>query len=266
MPSLSDTELERRVRAGLPSEIELFGSAPSSRVLRIGGVIAAISPTVPDRSLFNSVYADDPEEIEPHLEELDAAYREAGVRAWTVWTRAGHRLGPTVLARRGHVLDGSPRSMGVEIEEFRPPERELPAGAEIRVGSSSEAAAINDAAYGLTRAWSAAMADEAPIAVRWALAVEDGRPIACAGAIDVDDDAAITGVATLPEHQGRGLASILMARLIADAAERGMVTSSLQASRAGAPVYAKLGFRDVGNSEMWEKREDPAEPGGMPHH
>jgi N-acetylglutamate synthase-like GNAT family acetyltransferase len=92
------------------------------------------------------------------------------------------------------------------------------------------------------------------VEVRWVVADEDGAAIACAGGIDVGDDLCVTGVATLPDRQGRGLASLLIARLIADAAERGLRTATLQASRAGAPVYAKLGFRDVGNTEMWEKR------------
>jgi GNAT superfamily N-acetyltransferase len=256
MPSVPDAELERRVRAGLPAEIELFGSAPTSRVLRLGGVIAAVSPSVPDRSLFNSVYAEDPAEVEARLDELEAAYEEAGVRAWTVWTRAGHPLGPSVLAPRGHVLDGAPRSMGVEIDAFRPPDRALPEGVEIRAGTTPEAAAVNDAAYGLERAWSAAMTADPPLPVRWAVVEEGGRAIACAGCIDVEDDLCITGVATVPEAQGRGLASLLIAGLIGEARGRGMLTSTLQASRAGAPVYAKLGFRDVGNSEMWEKRKE----------
>ena len=36
---------------------------------------------------------------------------------------------------------------------------------------------------------------------------------------------------------------------------RGMRTGSLQASSAGAPVYERLGFVDVGYIELWELRE-----------
>jgi GNAT superfamily N-acetyltransferase len=144
--------------------------------------------------------------------------------------------------------------MGLELAAFRPPERELPPGIEVRAADMAETGPVNDAAYGLDRVWETALAGEAAVAVHWVAAVEDGRPIACAGGIDVEDDVCITGVATMPDHQGRGLAGLLIARLIADAGERGLRTATLQASRAGAPVYAKLGFRDVGNTEMWEKR------------
>jgi GNAT superfamily N-acetyltransferase len=267
MAAVTDSELERRVRAGLPGELTLFGSSsPTARVQRMGGVIASVSPATPDRSLFNSVYADDSDEIEPVLGQLEATYEEAGVEAWTVWIPAGHRLGSEVLAARGHVLDGAPRSMGLEIAAFRPPERELPRGVEVRSADMVETGPVNDAAYGLDRVWETALAGEAAVDVRWVAAVEDGRPIACAGGIDGGDDVCITGVATLPDHKGRGLASLLIARLVADAEERGLRTATLQASRAGAPVYAKLGFRDVGNTEMWEKRAGAAESGAMPHH
>src|SRR5215203_1964089 len=96
---LSDSELEGRVLASLPAELELFGSSsPSASVLRLGRVIASVSPATPARSLFNSVYAEDPDDVEPVLGELEAAYEDAGITAWTVWVPAGHRLGSEVLS------------------------------------------------------------------------------------------------------------------------------------------------------------------------
>jgi GNAT superfamily N-acetyltransferase len=255
--AVSDSELERRVRAGLPAELELFGSSsPSARFLRIGGVVASVSPATPDRSLFNSVYAADPDEIQPLLDDFEAIYEEAGINAWTVWIPAGHRLGEDVLAERGHVLDGQPRSMGVELSDFHGPQRQLPAGIEIRPGTLAEVGSVNDAAYGLDREWGSALSGQPSIEVHWSVAAGDGRPIACAGAIDVGDDVCVTGVATLPDRQGAGLASLVVADLLAGARARGMRTSTLQASRAGSPVYERLGFRDVGHTEMWEKRRE----------
>ncbi len=254
----SDAELERRVRAGLRAEIELFGSSsPTASVLRRGGVIASVSPATPERSLFNSVYADDSAELPGLLDELEANYAAAGVRAWTVWLPAGDPVGSELLSARGHELDAAPRSMGLALADLRPPEREPAAGVEIRPARDlAEVGAVNDAAYGLDRVWATALSGEPSVPVRWLVAAEGDRAVACAGEIDFGDDACVTGVATDPDRQHRGLASLLVAGQLSAAAERGLGTATLQASRAGAPVYERLGFRDVGNTEMWEKRGD----------
>jgi len=76
----------------------------------------------------------------------------------------------------------------------------------------------------------------------------------CVATVDVDDDCCVTGVATPPEHQRRGIAGWLLWRALVEARERGMATASLQASRAGAPACERLGFADYGFVEMWELR------------
>jgi predicted GNAT family acetyltransferase len=72
--------------------------------------------------------------------------------------------------------------------------------------------------------------------------------------IEGHDDVCVTGVATVPGHQGKGLAAAIAARLLADSRDRGIRTGTLQASAAGAPVYERLGFSDVGFIELWELR------------
>ena len=55
-------------------------------------------------------------------------------------------------------------------------------------------------------------------------------------------------VATAPEARGRGLASGLMRRALADGRERGNDISTLQATKMGRPVYEGLGYRAFGVS------------------
>jgi GNAT superfamily N-acetyltransferase len=93
------------------------------------------------------------------------------------------------------------------------------------------------------------------MAMESAMAIVDDEPVACAIILDHDDDACVTAVATLPEHRGRGLAGGIISELLSSARRRGLRTGSLQASRAGAPVYERLGFSDVGFVELWELRE-----------
>lgn len=250
-------ELHRRSIAGLELELRLFGeSSEAGRVLRLPGVIASVSPQTPDRSVFNSVAAVDAAALEASIDELAATYEEAGVRAWTVWVPDHDRESAGLLERRGHVLDSWPRLMGLDLDDLRPPERALPDEAEQVEIEFCEIGRINDLAYGIRGPGWGSVVDRAPGLSFHALGVAiGGEVVSCAVVIEGGDDAAVTGVATLPGHQGKGLASAIMARLLADSRERGMRTGSLQASAAGAPVYGRLGFSDVGFIELWELRK-----------
>src|SRR3989442_9725384 len=90
------------------------------------------------------------------------------------------------------------------------------------------------------------------------LARLDGVPAACVAAIDHRTDCGIYFVATAPEARGRGLATVLMARALADARERGCRTTSLQATKMGYPIYARFGYQDLGTLQMWERRATEA--------
>jgi hypothetical protein len=41
---------------------------------------------------------------------------------------------------------------------------------------------------------------------------------------------------------------------LAEGRDRGCDISTLQATTLGYPVYARLGYRDVGALQMWERR------------
>ena len=250
---IDEKELRRRAIAGLRDEAEAFGSgAPGSFLVREEGLLAAVTPAAPQRSLFNSVYYEDPAVLAREVERLGETYDAHGIAAWTVWVPDEDRETARMLADRGHLLDAEPRAMAMRLDDLAsaPP---APAGVEPGPCNAPTAAELNDRAYGYgPDGFRAGLGGET--AIRWHGAGAGGEVIGCVGAIDVGDDCCVTGVATPPEHQGRGIAGWLLWRALDEARERGLRTASLQATRAGAPLYERLGFTDFGFVEMWELR------------
>ncbi len=66
-----------------------------------------------------------------------------------------------------------------------------------------------------------------------------------------DGLAGIYGVATKPEHRGKGLAAHLTAEPLRIAWGLGYRAGLLQASAMGAPVYARIGFRSHGEMALY---------------
>ncbi|MFG0314922.1 MAG: GNAT family N-acetyltransferase [Phycisphaerales bacterium] len=66
-----------------------------------------------------------------------------------------------------------------------------------------------------------------------------------------DGLAGIYGVATKPEHRGKGLAAHLTAEPLRMAWGLGYRAGLLQASAMGAPVYARIGFRSHGEMALY---------------
>jgi GNAT superfamily N-acetyltransferase len=251
--SLDERELRRRAVESVREQVEAFGSAHSDSVLiRRPGLLAAIVPTSPQRSFFNSVFYSDPATLSAEIDALAGVYDSHCVDAWTVWVPDEDRDSAGMLAARGHVLDASPRAMAMRLADLGP-ELPTPEGVEAGPVDSATCALLNDRAYGFgPDGFAAGIAGETSI--QWLGAFAGAEPLGCVGTIAIGDGCLITGVATPPEHRGRGIASWLVRSALTDAREQGMATASLQASRAGASIYERLGFRDLGFLEMWELR------------
>ena len=84
----------------------------------------------------------------------------------------------------------------------------------------------------------------------------DGEPVSVLGTIDEGDDCGVYLVATLKGHRGKGLSRRLLHLAVAEARERGLRTSSLQASKLGQPVYEGLGYATICELHMWERRTE----------
>ena len=242
-------------KRGLHDWVEMLGSSSEgARVVEADGVIAAIVPACPQRSIVNSVSYRDADALGGALDRLAAEYAEAGIAAWTVWTPEFDREAIELLEAAGHRLDGTPAAMSIELDDFADVDLgDLDWDADADPGLLGP---INDRAYGLAGAEAMASALSSPTAphLRLYQARVDGEPACVLGTIDHDRDLGFYFVATDPDRRGRGLASRLIAAAVGEARERGLETSSLQGSAMGQPVYRRLGYANDFALHMYERR------------
>ena len=225
----------------------------SARIEERDGLLASIVPAAPERSVFNSVIYEEPKALEGALDELAGAYEDAGVLAWTVWVPESDRVSAALVKAAGHRLDASPRAMELELAELADPE---PGDLDWSDrGSPESLMRINDAAYGYERGTFARGLGSPPEgAYELYEARLDGEVASVLGTMDHGRDCGVYWVATLPGARGGGLAGRLLHLAVAAARDRGCRTSTLQSSGAGFSVYSRLGYRETGTLEMWERR------------
>jgi GNAT superfamily N-acetyltransferase len=245
-----------RLFPSLRDFVASFAAAtPGGSAFERGGVTGGIVPAMPDRSVVNSVVYSDAAELEQRLPEIADTYDQAGIAAWTVWAHEGDERAASALVAAGSVLDGEPVAMGCELAGI-----EAPADGELDFSADPDRGGVVEVLADAYH-W-----DNVGDALAWYdgyhpyLALSEGRP-ACTLAIhDHDHDAHVTLVGTTEAARGRGLATLLMRQALADARERGATTSTLVATRLGHPVYRRVGYRDLGRVQMWERRKpDPAD-------
>lgn len=252
----SDDALALQQR-GLRDWIRMLAAcAPDSYPVERDGVVAAVVPSSPQRSIPNSVGYADAGALEAALGELAEAYEGAGVAAWTVWVPEFDSEAIGALERAGHKVDGTPTAMSMQLADFEP----LDPG-DLDWDTSPEPrllGLLNERAYGLPPGSGIAAALATPPALgdlRVYQARVDGRPSCVLATFDHDgDDLGFYFVATDPDRRGRGLASRLMSIAMTEARERGLRTTSLQSSAIGRPVYERLGFGADFEMRMYEHR------------
>jgi GNAT superfamily N-acetyltransferase len=212
------------------------------------GVGALITPSVPSRSIVNSVVYKRGSDLAAAYEWLESEFAE--IDAWTVWVPESDTENAAVLQSRGHELDADPAMMALDLRSYAPT-GPLP---DWKPATIEELARINEAAYpwhdgSMERAINGAAFEDAEF--RLYITAD-----ACVlGINDCDGDAGVMFVATVPEARGRGLAGGLLAAALAEARDRGCDISTLQATKMGEPVYARLGYQRIGAIQMWEKRK-----------
>jgi GNAT superfamily N-acetyltransferase len=246
-------ELQRRgIEAWL--RVHAGGDGPG-RMFEADGVVGAIIPACPGRSVVNSVVFRDAGALGAAIDDLAAAYEAAGVRAWTVWVPDHDRAAMRLLADAGHRFDAEPAAMHLDLRALAAPEpRDLAWDAE---ATPAEVGRINDLAYGHDPGdglGPAIAGQAASSSARLYRALADAEVACVLETIDVEDDCLVAWVATPEAHRGRGLAARLMGVALTEAAARGLRTSTLQATRMGQPLYERLGYRTACRLQMWERR------------
>jgi N-acetylglutamate synthase-like GNAT family acetyltransferase len=233
----------------------LGAGSEGARTLERDGLVAALVPASPERSVVNAVVYERPAALAAAYDELAAAYDEFGAK-WTVWVHHGDRETAALLESKGHVFDASPEAMAADLVAT-PPQRPAADALEdwTADGDLADVGPINDRAYGFGGDWfSRALTDLPSGVVRIYVARQDGEPVACSAIVDHGANCEVNMVAVVPEARGRGLSGKLIAHGLADAVARGARTSTLVATKLGRPVYEKLGFEGLGALEMWEWR------------
>ncbi len=145
--TLTQDEVWRRQAGFIHGFIRWIGSASAgAEVWEAPGVSAAIVPAAATRSIPNSVIPESAQALASSYDELARAYRDAGVKSWTVWLHEGDSESQQFLEDKGHVFDGAPVAMALELSDWEAEDLgDLDWDAE---AGFDELGRINDLAYG----------------------------------------------------------------------------------------------------------------------
>jgi hypothetical protein len=114
---------------------------------------------------------------------------------------------------------------------------------------------VNDRAYGdADGSWARALGELPEESAHIYTARNQGTAVSFVMVHDHGTDCAFWFAATVPEARGRGLVSGLLYRALLDARDRGLRTSTTQATAMGRPVYERIGYYDLGPIHMYERR------------
>jgi GNAT superfamily N-acetyltransferase len=174
-----------------------------------------------------------------------------------LWVRSG---GDDDLVEAGHAAGlrdaGGPPLMILPVIDGIP---EPPPGLDVRIASSpdelNDHASVVAGGFGMPIEFArvilgVALLEDPDAAM--AVGYIGGRPVTTALLARSGETAGVYNVATLDEHRGRGYGAAATWAVIGEGARRGCTHAVLQSSDAGYPVYARMGFMDVGRYRQLE--------------
>lgn len=251
--SANDEQLLAASYRGLDPMLRMFGDSAGGSVHEYDGALACLAPQIPLAALFNSVMfeRERPAALEAALDEMWPRYDESGVARWSAWVIEGDAEAEAIAAGRGMRVDSRPLAMGAPLDEI-----DFTGSTEAveERWDMPTAAALNELGYGVPPGlFGASGAAGRPEGARCFIASRENRPAAVVLSLPNGDDCSIAWVACDPAFQGKGLAKAAMTAALIGAREDGFATTSLAASPAGAPLYERLGYRDLGvHVNLWQ--------------
>ena len=248
---MDDATLRGRLWLGFARlQTLLGGQAGGATVIERDGFVASVVPVAPDSPTLNAVVLLGQRLDDEDLQELKARYHGAGIRRWGVWVDGGAKKAADALVPAGlHIASTSP-GMGALIDELP-----LDPSAQAEPTDLATVGRVNDLAYGNPDGRLERTLAPMPDGILRAYKADlDGSPAAVAMSLERDGDCGVSFVATAPSARRRGLATQVMHRLLLDARQRGCTTTSLQATESGKRLYDALGYRRLGDMQLWEHR------------
>lgn len=249
----ADEQLLAACYRGLDPLLRMFGDSEGGSVHEHDGALSCVSPLIPLASLFNSTIYDRerPETLDAALAAMWPVYDESGVSFWSAWIVEGDSEAEAIATRRYMSVNATPRAMGAPLSEI---DVSTPTGSVEERWDIPTAAVLNQRGYGVPPGlFGAAGAASQPAGARCFIASHEGEPASVVISLANGEDCAIVWVASDPAAQGMGLAKAAMTAAMIGAIEDGFATTTLQASAAGAPLYARLGYRDLGVAiNLWQ--------------
>jgi GNAT superfamily N-acetyltransferase len=253
--TLSEERLARMARSIQAWQRVLGEAAADGAVLEVGELVGSIVPAAPSRSILNAAAAPRGAALGAEvLEELGAHYAGAGITAWGVWVHADDAAAVTALEEAGATIDSRPAAMAIDLAALAP----APGSAHIGVEQTRHLELLAEPLSGAYGFPAALLTRGLPALLHhgegW-IARVDGVPAAAAVIVRAGDDAGVFLVGTAPPLRGQGAASAALHAALLHAREQGCTTSTLQASAMGRPVYARMGYAELGEYLLLERRE-----------
>jgi GNAT superfamily N-acetyltransferase len=236
--------------------------SPRCRIAEEKGVIRIASGM--STSAFNIVFVMRPvEDPDVMVSESRDFMRRAGVTTWRLVSVGGAAasLASTLSSDASLKEAKVPGMLLTPVPALAP---QLPNGFRIEPASTPELwnTMLNVGMQGMGDPWEHVewvLPYESSGRVRGYLGYEGQRPVATSLGFSHAGLGGVFFVATLPEVRGRGYGTAMTWQAITGARDEGCLTSCLQASKAGYPVYRKMGYRDVVEYSQW-RFEAPAVP------